>query len=58
MVVPLLSAVDFWNAVEKDLDVEVMHIASGADHQWKLNKSEKVTLAQKREEGFDLFSQS
>ena len=54
-VVPLVSADEFWNAVKKNLEVEVMHVTIAGDHVWKLNEHEKASLAQKRAEGIDIY---
>jgi hypothetical protein len=47
----ILADGEFWSAIEKDADIEVMHTADDGDHRWKLNKQEKENLRKTRAEG-------
>jgi hypothetical protein len=48
---PILPESEFWTAVERNADVEVMHRANDGDHVWKLKGYEKDNLRKTRAKG-------
>ena len=50
-VLSILAENEFWAAIDKNTDVEVMHTADDGDHRWKLNNNEKEKLRKARTEG-------
>jgi hypothetical protein len=47
----LLAESEFWSAVDKNTEIEVMHTVDDGDHRWKLNDYEKEKLRRDRSEG-------
>jgi hypothetical protein len=49
---PTSSDATFWEAIDSNADVEVMHVSPSGDHLWNLNHYEKENLRKKKAEGF------
>ena len=47
----ILPEDEFWLALDKDADIEVMHVSRHGDHRWTLSELEKDNLRRKRAEG-------
>jgi hypothetical protein len=43
-VFPVLSEKEFWQAVDNDQEIEVMHLSENGDHRWKLTNRDKQNL--------------
>lgn len=47
----ILDEGEFWSAMGKDEEIEVMHVAEDGDHRWKLNEHERGKLRRDRAKG-------
>ena len=45
---PVLPEDEFWPALDKDADIEVMHVSRHGDHRWRLTELQKDNLRRKR----------
>jgi hypothetical protein len=42
---------EFWLAVDRNFDIEVVHAADDGDHRWRLNDAQKKNLRKERAGG-------
>ena len=47
----ILPEDEFWLALDKDAEIEVIHVSRHGDHRWALTELEKDNLRRKRTEG-------
>jgi hypothetical protein len=50
-VLPILSEIEFWQALDNDQEIEVMHVSENGDHRWNVTNRDKRNLRNARARG-------